>query len=213
MSIETEISRLQTAKDNLKQSIINKGGIVFDDATLDEFSGYVDNLLCALDCFITIPQKKYLELTELIKTIPADIDFYGLEDISNLFSECVNLEKIPSIDTSTVKAMQYLFYNCSSLVTIDAIDLSSITPQSGYENPTSMMFKGCSNLKNITFYGSIPYNLDLSDCILLTHDSLMSAINALATVSGYTLKVGTNNLNKLTQAEKEIATNKGWILE
>ena len=42
MSIATEISRLQTAKENLKASIENKGVEVSAYAKLDEYPAYVD---------------------------------------------------------------------------------------------------------------------------------------------------------------------------
>ena len=47
----------------------------------------------------------------------------------------------------------------------------------------------------------------------LTHDSLMSIINNLATVTTtQTLTLGSTNLAKLSSEEKAIATNKGWTL-
>ena len=45
------------------------------------------------------------------------------------------------------------------------------------------------------------------------HDSLMSIINNLATVTTtQTLTLGSTNLAKLSSEEKAIATNKGWTL-
>ena len=58
-------------------------------------------------------------------------------------------------------------------------------------------------------------DLILSNCPKLTHDSLMNVINEAADVtsSPKTLTLGSTNLNKLTDEEKAIATNKGWILK
>lgn len=40
----------------------------------------------------------------------------------------------------------------------------------------------------------------------------MVVINGLQTVTGQTLTLGTANLAKLTDAEKKVATDKGWTL-
>ena len=55
-------------------------------------------------------------------------------------------------------------------------------------------------------------SLNLSYCEQLTHDSLMVVINGLQTVTGQTLTLGTENLEKLTEEEKRVATDKGWML-
>ena len=58
--------------------------------------------------------------------------------------------------------------------------------------------------------------IDVSLSERLTHESLMSMINALKDFSGsgttYTITFGTVNLAKLTDSEKAIAIQKGWTL-
>lgn len=77
----------------------------------------------------------------------------------------------------------------------------------------SSTFSGCANLENITFGGTIGQNISFSSSEKLTHDSLMSIIEHLGTVSSTrTLTLGSKNLAKLTDAEKAIATEKGWSL-
>lgn len=47
----------------------------------------------------------------------------------------------------------------------------------------------------------------------ITHDSLIFMLNALPTTqTALTLTLGTYNLGKLSAAEKQIATDKGWTL-
>ena len=56
-------------------------------------------------------------------------------------------------------------------------------------------------------------SLDLSPCDRLTHDSIMVVINGLQTVTEtQTLTLGSINLDKLTQEEKQVAIDKGWTL-
>ena len=77
-------------------------------------------------------------------------------------------------------------------------------------------FNNCPNLKNIIIEGVIGDTISFGNSLLLTHDSLMSIISALKDFSGtsttMTCTLGTTNLAKLTDAEKAIATEKGWSL-
>lgn len=81
-------------------------------------------------------------------------------------------------------------------------------------------FVQCGNLEDITFTEDsvIGNNISLSSCKNLTHTSLLSILNALADktsdTSGtqFVCTLGTDNLNKLTNEEKAIATGKGWGL-
>lgn len=133
-------------------------------------------------------------------------------DFNHMFYGMAEIETFPSFNT--VKGLNFdgMFGMCMKAKTIEGIDLSSATS-------VQLMFDLCSELENITFNGNIKITgLDLSLCTKLTHESLMSAINALydwASEGGantYTLKLGSTNLAKLTDAEKAIATQKGWTL-
>ena len=68
-------------------------------------------------------------------------------------------------------------------------------------------------MTNITGNPNFKVSLSLSTCNNLTNDSIMVVINGLQTVtSTQTLTLGSTNLAKLTEAEKKIATDKGWTL-
>lgn len=78
-------------------------------------------------------------------------------------------------------------------------------------------FVSCDSLTNLTIEGKIGQNgFSVQWSNNLTHDSLMSIINALQdknSVGGtWTVTLGTKNLAKLTDAEKAIATERGWTL-
>jgi hypothetical protein len=79
----------------------------------------------------------------------------------------------------------------------------------------SNTFSGCIALENLTMGGTIGQNgFNVSESTKLTHDSLMSIINCLEakTEGTWAVTLGTTNLAKLTDAEKAIATQKGWTL-
>lgn len=98
-------------------------------------------------------------------------------------------------------------------------DLSKIP---AYRNNGTYCFDSCRLLKNLTFGSNNNGKMNTTTtlplirfdwCILLTHQSLLNILNALANgVSGKTVQLGTTNLAKLTAEEKAIATNKGWTL-
>lgn len=104
--------------------------------------------------------------------------------------------------------LHYTFANSE----VETIDKLIVVEELKYAST----FKGCANLKNIIFEGVIGENISFLDSPLLTYDSIMSIINHLKDFSGTTttmkLTLGTTNLEKLTDAEKKIATDKGWTL-
>lgn len=133
-------------------------------------------------------------------------------DFNHMFYGMAEIEIFPSFNTSKGLNFDGMFGLCMKAKTIEGIDLSSATS-------VTTMFDLCSELENITFNGIIKITgLDLSPCTKLTHDSLMSAINALydyaseGTTGTFKLILGSTNLAKLTDAEKAIATQKGWTL-
>jgi hypothetical protein len=102
------------------------------------------------------------------------------------------------------------FYTCSNLRIIRELVLEEGVKFQG-------VFNGCANLEELYVKGTIGQTgFSVSACPLLTHDSLMSIINALKDYAGsgttYTCTLGTANLAKLNDAEKQIATQKGWTL-
>ena len=118
--------------------------------------------------------------------------------------------KVPiTIDTATTN---YLFYACRALKTIPSIKVTSkVSVLTGW-------FTLCSELEEIYFTddSEIVNNVSFSACEKLTHASLLSIIGALKDYSGTSetkkLILGTTNLGKLTDAEKKVATDKGWTL-
>ena len=137
------------------------------------------------------------------------------------------------VDMTKIINLVYCFYNCSSLTSLTLPEafgrntttlascfcgcssLTSLTLPSGFGQKATVLtslFYGCSSLINIYGNPNFKVSLDLSDCTQLTHDSLMVVINGLQTVTGQTLTLGTENLEKLMDEEKKVATDKGWML-
>ena len=128
----------------------------------------------------------------------------------NMFSSCTSLTELPKLDFSNASSAYATFSWCIKLHTIEELVLGNSA------TTFTSTFNRCDALQNIIITGAIYNDISFKDSKLLTHESLMSIINALYDYkdSGktYTVTLGTENLAKLTDAEKAIATQKGWTL-
>ena len=77
-----------------------------------------------------------------------------------------------NIDISKATSVTNFFAHCIRLNTIQKLVVSEDITYNG-------MFSGCTALENITIEGVIGNDIDFKDCSKLTHESLMSIINAL----------------------------------
>ena len=148
---------------------------------------------------------------------------------SSAWSDCSSLTEFPVLNVSNGTDFEGAWHNCSSLISFPQLDLSSGTkfmhawsacssltsfPQLDLSSGTdaSNAWAGCSSLTTLGGFGAIKADIDLSTSTLLTVESLMNVINQAATVTGKTMKFGSDNLAKLTDAQKSVATSKGWTL-
>lgn len=151
------------------------------------------------------------DLAARLEECGVTLDLSQATFLANPFSY-TNFSRIGVCDFSSATTFSGIFNTNYKLVTIDKI----IMPK----NQTSgnlHWFNSCSSLENVTFEGEIMLDgMNLSSSTNLTHDSLMSIINHLKNYSGTgttrTVTLGATNLAKLTAAEKQIATGKGWTL-
>lgn len=149
-----------------------------------------------------------------IKSIPM-LDTSKATNMSDMFDRCSALTTIPMLDTSNVTDMSTMFYDMFALIEMPRLnatnlanttDMFSASYKLNYEYPSFTTFGGLTGLK---------VDLDLSCCPKLTKESLLNVFNEAADVtsSPKTLTIGDTNLNKLSDEEKAIATNKGWVLK
>ena len=135
--------------------------------------------------------------------------------IGGCFSGCTSLTSLTLPDgfgqnatMLVARAIVGCFYNCKKL--------ESLHLPSGFGQKATNLgncFYNCTSLTTITGNPNFKVSLNLSYSKNLTHDSIMVVINGLQTVTEtQTLTLGSTNLAKLTDEEKQIATNKGWTL-
>ena len=68
-----------------------------------------------------------------------DIDTKNIENMTNMFGFCRNLEYVPSLDTSSAKKMSWMFANCLKLNNIPDMDSGNVSEMIG-------TFYGCKSL-------------------------------------------------------------------
>lgn len=144
------------------------------------------------------------DLDEILRNCGVTLTL-GYSSAGYLFSSS-QFSSLGDIDLKT-HSLSYTFQDCKKLETIRSVNVSRTSRIVG-------AFDGCTALKNLTLIGPLKVTgLDVSACPL-THESLMSILNALeAKTSGtFSVTLGTTNLAKLTDAEKAVATEKGWSL-
>ena len=144
-----------------------------------------------------------------LKAIP-QLDTSAVTNMNSMFSSCYSLTEIPQLDTSAVTNMNGMFNGCFSLTAIPQLDTSAVTNMSN-------MFRYCYALTSIaldnTVTGWAGYAVSLQDCSL-SHAAIVTFFNSLPTITSAKAITLTGNpgLSELTDAEKAIATGKGWTL-
>lgn len=146
------------------------------------------------------------DLVEIMDGLGVTLDLTKLDTLTYMFQNS-RFTRVGPVRVSGPSAVTAMFDGCSDLVTIDRFIMDNA-------NRYSSTFNGCTALANITIDGVIGQSGWTFSACPLTYDSLMSILGALeAKESGaYTLTLGAENLAKLTDAEKAMATQKGWTL-
>lgn len=140
------------------------------------------------------------------------LDFSQCSTLLEAFSGSgvTKLKKIDARATSSgFNGMASMFWGCKNLESIDEFYPSVNTVFSG-------AFNGCDNLTKVIFMSEIAVTGLAINSLKLSKESLMSILNQLKDYTGtdttMTVTLGSTNLAKLTDAEKAIATQKGWTL-
>ena len=186
---------------------------------------HMNNMFRSCAFLTAIPQMDTSRVTSMDYTFLDCLKLQSIPllNISNVtsmyytFKGCTSLTTIPQLDTSNVVAVASIFEGCTALESIPLLDFSNVGHAGSILNPSYL-----DDLVNLTYMGgfkNLKADLDIQKAPNLTVQSLMNVINNLYDFVGNgstttkTLKIGTTNLNKLTDEQKAVATNKGWELK
>lgn len=139
-----------------------------------------------------------------LQTVPK-LDTSKVTKMNSMFDGCHILESVPLFNTSRVTDMGSMFRNCRKLKKVPEFDVSNVSDMRG-------MFIQAYELEQVHMVG-ISCDLDISASTKFTAEALVEIMNNLKTLPGKTLTMGTDNLSKLTDEQRAIATDKGWTLE
>ena len=155
-------------------------------------------------------ENMFLGCTASHVILPPDLPRDLSASAAGMFSGCNNLLDLsfPVGFGAQITSVRNMFNYCSKMVDLHLPDgFGSSATDAMYA------FNNCDALANITGNPNFKASFSLSGSTKLTHDSLMVVINGLQTVTtAQTLTLGAANLAKLTDAEKKVATDKGWTL-
>ena len=144
-----------------------------------------------------------------LTSFPA-LDLSKGTDFEKTWAECNKLTSLPALDVHNGTNFSYAWYHCDALASIGQLDLSSGTNFNG-----TWVF--CQKLTTLSGFGAIKESIWLNESPKLTVESLMNVINQAADlnelgITGKKMIFGSTNLAKLTDAQKAVATSKGWSL-
>lgn len=132
-----------------------------------------------------------------------------------VFVRCASLTSLDlsNWDTSQVTIMNNFFNSCTSLTSLD-ISGWNTSKVHGMRN----MLNNCVSLETLKCDNLILPNIELGNIGLvystkLSVDSIVGLLNALPqSDKGYSFQIGSDNIGKLSDEQKAIATDKGWTL-
>ena len=150
-----------------------------------------------------------------LKTL--DVSNFNTSKVTNMFamfSECMLTHlDISNFDTSNVLNFGAVFSGwkdvCEEL-NISELNLERCTSMNNTFINSSFKVIRCDGLRLPNIDMS---NIGLNDSTELTVDSIVGLMNALPqSDKGYSFQIGSDNIAKLSDEQKAIATNKGWTL-
>jgi len=236
-SYANKIGQLEKVSNCLTENTIDKTEYIFQKI-FKTFPKDIGSFFNAINATSIINMfRDCVNLTELDLN---GFDTSNVIQMTNMFYNCSSLIKLDlsSFNTSNVIDMKYMFYNCSSLTELDlsSFDTSNVTMgiEGMFKNcgslvtvngildcdktsNTNAFILGCVNLETIYIKNfNTPRNNDFSDCVKLSHESLVYLINNLkdntSSSLAKTITLGSVNLAKLTEEEIAVATEKNWTL-
>ena len=186
------------------------------------------NLLDATkSCYLLFYNYSGTSVNDLISQQDTD----NVSNMDSMFYLCTKLTNIPLLNTSNVSNMTHIFYGCRSLTSVPLFNTSKVSHLTGaFYNCSSLkvipawdvrhcthlqnIFSKCTSLEEIHATGwSVDF--DISASSKFTRAALIEILNNLIPLEeeiSHWIRINSNSLALLTEADKEIATNKNWTI-
>lgn len=146
-------------------------------------------------------------------SIPKNFNCSGFTTATHM-ARYAKITVFPDINIPALATYGGTWQSCTALETIEMVRCNEDTV---FDAP----FSDCPKLKNVTFEGEIGQNINFKDCKVLSRETLLSNggngvfgklkdYEGTGTTRTITLHADTKEM--LTEAEKAIATQKGWTI-
>ena len=157
-------------------------------------------------------QNLKIDLTQWLEDLGVAFDTSNCIDAQSMLYNCQGISRMPFLDFSKCTGANTLAYFCGASAVLTTIDGIKSSENTAWD---SRSFTSNNQLNHCIFSGVIAKSFSLSNT-KLDHESLLSVLNTLKDLTGtgttLTLTLGATLQAKLTDAEKAIATQKGWTL-
>ena len=169
------------------------------------------------DCYITMTSNMFNGCHSL-RQLPWLTFSKEVIDCFTMFKDCRSITTIPEYDFSSADNVEQLLNNCVNLKSLPLLDFGKVKKINSFFGENELTYLtdlgGFQNLK-------IDWNdgYGLNKCPNLTKESVLNVINHLYdfrangdSTTTKTIKFNSKSLSLLSDEEKQIATNKGWVI-
>lgn len=138
------------------------------------------------------------DLITALENANVKLDFSKVTTCSYLADDNAVIERIPTLDTTSLKSLSYFLYNCPNLTYIEKIILRN----DGTQTLGTYTINVCPNLEEIRFEGVIGQSGLKITSTKLSKASIKSVINVLsATTSGFSITLSETAVNNAFTGE------------
>lgn len=202
-------------------------GIIINSSTLKKFDVYDTTNLYNLVIKNNFLKSFSISNSKSIKSVIIDDSSpYGyITSLYGAFANCTTLKRLSLINLTQLSNMSNMLSSCSNLTSIYIYNSMNLINGVGKPDFIKGLFNDCTNLENFyinNFGGNQHYDEEplkywgIDKCTKLTRISLRNICNALPKLVSWIgqeyCKIGSTNLAKLSEDDKKIATDKGWVL-
>lgn len=138
------------------------------------------------------------------------LDLSGAVNLNDIFNGCSGLKTISELNTSKCTSFTGFLNGCNTLERVESIDFSSAQSEI---NLGQNLYSKLNALTHLQVNGTISQNIIIY-ADNLTGESVASLMNALVTNPSFQRTVTLTKIlaNKISEATKRIASDKGWKL-
>ena len=219
-NIVENITRAETAFDNIK-SAIEKKGVQVGNAAVEEYAEKIAGINTSEGQEVYYNAEGRCYVADVV--IPDDVTSVG----SQAYFNCKNVSSV-YIGKSVTTISGNAFQGCTSLTEIYIPEgVTTIKQNAFYGDPITTIYLpatlsslGIAVFTTMYFINvTLGQGFDISLSIPngnYTVDCMIAMFEALKDNTGFeskTLTIGSTNLAKLTEEQKQIATNKNWNLD